>query len=324
MSAAEARGPVSRDPLVVNTQDGSCWLRRAVTREGRGLYALADTVVGAPDAVLATLADLAEHGLASMVDALPMPVGPEPVGAHWTDIPEAVDQYVAGIQARVDQAQSGHWYMASDTETWRPPGTVCTRVDGVHRNVGQINVLPADLALILHAHDDLTWCLDMVAKLRARESALLEERHSTNESVDDAAKALRADRDRIAELESTNAALRARLAELEGQRAALAERLRAGQAWQRGRLVSEDTVSQPELREVFGIPLAAPLGAVEADGITQRIAPVQAPREDVTPQVAKLRDLLAGQRAAVEDPHDGPLAHRYLVPRDLPAPDGAQ
>jgi hypothetical protein len=232
MSAPEARGPVSRDPLVVNTQNGFCWMRRAVTREGRGLYALADTVAGAPDMVLATLADLAEHGLASMVDALPMPVG------SGRQVPE-------------------------------------------------------------------------LERLRAEVAALRMERHSTNESVDDAAKALRADRDRIDGLESTNTALRARLAVLEAQRAALAERLRAGQTWRQGRLVSEDLVSQPELRKVFGIPLAAPLnGDVEADGITRRIAPMQA--------------LLAGQRAAVEDPHDGPLAHKYLVPRDLPAPDGAQ
>lgn len=41
--------------------------------------------------------------------------------------------------------------------------------------------------------------------------------------------------------------------------------------------------------------------------------------EDVSPQVAKLRALLAGRRAAVEDPHDSPLRHDYRLPRDLPA-----
>lgn len=57
--------------------------------------------------------------------------------------------------------------------------------------------------------------------------------------------------------------------------------------------------------------------------------------DDVTPQVQKLRALLAGQRAAaetdpgrraawrmlaepLEDPHDSPLHHDYRVPRDLP------
>jgi hypothetical protein len=102
--------------------------------------------------------------------------------------------------------------------------------------------------------------------------------------------------------------LRARLAVVEGQRAALAERLRAGQTWERGRLVSEDYVSQPELRQIFGIPLAAPLnGGLEVDGITRRIAPVQALREDT-----------------VQGEHYPAVHHSYRVPRDLPAPDGAQ
>lgn len=63
--------------------------------------------------------------------------------------------------------------------------------------------------------------------------------------------------------------------------------------------------------------------------------------DDVTPQVQKLRALLAGQRAAaetdpgrraawrmlaepLEDPHDSPLHHDYRVPRDLPATGGPQ
>jgi hypothetical protein len=44
----------------------------------------------------------------------------------------------------------------------------------------------------------------------------------------------------------------------------------------------------------------------------------------VTPQVQKLRALLAGQRAAVEDPHDSPLHHPYVLGRDLPPVGGAQ
>lgn len=97
-----------------------------------------------------------------------------------------------------------------------------------------------------------------VLRLRARVAELEAERHSTNETLDDAAKALQVQRDRVA---------------------ALAERLRAGQEWQRGRipeLVSENLVSQSELREIFGIPLVAPWG----DGISRRIAPTQALCED--------------------------------------------
>ena len=49
-----------------------------------------------------------------------------------------------------------------------------------------------------------------------------------------------------------------------------------------------------------------------------------APQKDVTRQVRKLRNLLAGQRAAVEDPHDGPLSHSYLVGRDMPETGGSR
>ncbi|BBC35213.1 hypothetical protein SGFS_065070 [Streptomyces graminofaciens] len=146
------------------------------------------------------------------VGALPMPAGPAPVeddrvkapwgrgedgrpllpmGAHWTDVPELVDQEVARIRGRVDQARSGSWYVspvASDL-----PGTVRTNVDGYQRTVGQFtNVLPADLDLVIHAHDDLGWCLEMIAKFRARVIELEAERHVTNEALDDAVQALRA------------------------------------------------------------------------------------------------------------------------------------
>lgn len=53
--------------------------------------------------------------------------------------------------------------------------------------------------------------------------------------------------------------------------------------------------------------------------LTDKAAEVPpAPQADVSRQVEKLRTLLAGQRAAVEDPHDSPLHHDYRVGRDLP------
>ena len=57
------------------------------------------------------------------------------------------------------------------------------------------------------------------------------------------------------------------------------------------------------------------------DASTSTFTPVAALREDVSPQVEKLRNLLAGQRAAIEDPHDSPLHRDYRVPHDLPVPD---
>lgn len=64
-------------PLVVNTRDGVCWTRRTVTSGGIALYA-PEGVKTCPDFVMATLAELAEHGIAGSADALPMPVGTEP------------------------------------------------------------------------------------------------------------------------------------------------------------------------------------------------------------------------------------------------------
>lgn len=99
--------------------------------------------------------------------------------------------------------------------------------------------------------------LGEIDRLRAQVAGL-------NESLSDAAERMRADRDRIAELEA--------------QREALAERLSAGQQWRQGRnpeLVSENFVSQSELRSIFGIPLVAPW----ADGLTKVFVPVASLRE---------------------------------------------
>jgi hypothetical protein len=44
----------------------------------------------------------------------------------------------------------------------------------------------------------------------------------------------------------------------------------------------------------------------------------------VSPRVRELRELLAGQRDALEDPHDSPLHHEYRAGRDLPETGGAR
>ncbi|WP_203833544.1 hypothetical protein, partial [Streptomyces asoensis] len=66
--------PTTHDPLVVNTKDGAVWQRRAVTADGRGLYAVAGAC-SCPEYLMATLAELAEHGIAGSAYALPVPVG---------------------------------------------------------------------------------------------------------------------------------------------------------------------------------------------------------------------------------------------------------
>jgi hypothetical protein len=205
--------------------------------------------------------------------------------------------------------------------------------------------------------------LDAAGLLMSPETAaelvrLRAERHSTNESVSQADEALRRQRDRIAELETgQQVAFRAShggrllglyslredaLHHCEDALGRAAEYGSCPSSWEErpdgtrelfawtSRDVSSGTgftVAQVDVRPEFDEGWGE--DADEPDGITRRIAPTQAlredePAEDVSPQVAKLRDLLAGQRAAVEDPHDGPLAHRYLVPRDLPPLDGAR
>jgi hypothetical protein len=63
-------------PLAVNTADGVCWTRRATTRGGLALYA-PEGVCSCPEFVMATLEELAEHGITGSADVLPMPVGTE-------------------------------------------------------------------------------------------------------------------------------------------------------------------------------------------------------------------------------------------------------
>ncbi|WP_432184895.1 hypothetical protein [Streptomyces tendae] len=64
-------------PVAVNTADGACWTLRTVTAGGIGLYA-PEAVKTCPEFVMATLEDLAAHGIQGSADALPMPVGPAP------------------------------------------------------------------------------------------------------------------------------------------------------------------------------------------------------------------------------------------------------
>jgi hypothetical protein len=187
--------PVSHDPLVVNTSDGAVWMRRAVTRDGRGLYAVADAPACCPPFVMATLAELAEHGIAGSADALPVPVGPERRALSAKRLAEI-------------------------------------------RSLDLLSMMDDRHAAVVGR---------ALADLLGQVERLLAERHSTNEALSEAAEALRRQRDRITGMVK--------------QREVLAERLRAGQHWERGRnpeLVSENYVSQSELREIFGIPLVAP------------------------------------------------------------------
>ena len=67
--------PATHDPRFVNTRDGVCWEQRAVTEDGRGLYAVEGSCK-CPPFKMATLAELAERGIVGSADVLPVPVSP--------------------------------------------------------------------------------------------------------------------------------------------------------------------------------------------------------------------------------------------------------
>lgn len=91
-------------PIAVNTADGVCWTRRGALRGGEALYA-PEGVCDCPPFVMATLAEVAEHGIVGSADALPMPVGPAPQVAE-TFVPRTERSYWVDIAAALNAAES--------------------------------------------------------------------------------------------------------------------------------------------------------------------------------------------------------------------------
>jgi hypothetical protein len=74
--------PETRDPRFVNTKD-ACWVRRAVTSDGRGLYAVEGSCQ-CPEFLLVPLAELAAVGIVGSADVVPAPFRPEPEGEFYS------------------------------------------------------------------------------------------------------------------------------------------------------------------------------------------------------------------------------------------------
>lgn len=92
-------------PLVVNTKDGTCWTQREGTRGGEALYA-PEKCGSCPAFVMATLTELAEHGIVGSADALPMPFGPQmpPFPPAPETFEEKLRQDVARLQGLLAEA----------------------------------------------------------------------------------------------------------------------------------------------------------------------------------------------------------------------------
>lgn len=161
--------PVSHDPLVVNTRDGVVWQRRAVTRDGHGLYAVTGSC-SCPEYLMATLAELAEHGIAGSADVLPIPVGPAPV-----DPQAAVEQLDFLHRVTLPELRREVEHHEDGKARWR------ARAEKAEARVAE---LEAGLPVM---HTALFKALDRVSELEA-------ERHTTNEALDDAVQELRARR----------------------------------------------------------------------------------------------------------------------------------
>lgn len=86
-------------PLVVNTRDGVCWTRRAVTSGGMALYA-PESVKSCPEFVMATIDELAEQGIVGSADVLPVPPGPQ-----WPVFPPAPQPYEEKLEREVARLQ---------------------------------------------------------------------------------------------------------------------------------------------------------------------------------------------------------------------------
>lgn len=106
---------------------------------------------------------------------------------------------------------------------------------------------------------------------------------------------------------------------------AMAKRLVDAQLVQSPETAAETDRLRKRVAELEGL-LEAPGRDADEDPIAYALTDMaELPAvDDVTPKVQKRRALFAGQRAVVEDPHDGPLHHDYRVDRDLPRVGGVR
>ncbi|MDX3634366.1 hypothetical protein PV728_29695 [Streptomyces europaeiscabiei] len=158
--------PATSDPVAVTTADGTSWVRRAVTRDGRGLYAV-DGSCQCPEFLLVPLSELAVHGIRGMADALPMPVPvvPEPQ-------PPSVER-LAEIEALAEAATAGPWC----TDAWEiyqgaeyVPG-ISFWIGETCRGTSELGQDRADAAFVAAARSDVP---ELVAEVRRQAAQIAE------------------------------------------------------------------------------------------------------------------------------------------------------
>jgi hypothetical protein len=157
-------------PLVVNTRDGVCWTRRTVTSGGIALYA-PESVKTCPDFVMATEAELAEHGIVGSADVLPVPVREEPQPRTMLDhardalnarmakddlrlVLENTVTYAASLQARVAELEAAAKEIQRlHTDSPMGPCPVCIDGDAMVRGDDYTVPYPCPTARLAGAKD---------------------------------------------------------------------------------------------------------------------------------------------------------------------------
>lgn len=270
-------------PLVVNTNDGTVWTRRAATRAGEALYSMAG--VDCPEMVMATLAELAEHGIVGSADVLPMPVSPEP-------------QAPMTLQAaRVRLAQYGERTSTWSTATY-DSGTERALHEIAQTLLAEVNRLEAERHSTNEALDDA------VQELREREQrdTVVAEFVAQRAEYITAIRNCHPDNGHDYDRWQGHAAARRQLAELLGLPV----------AWP-----AEDPASVGKSADKLAA-LLAPTQALQED-----TEPLRG-RALLDVLTVERAERAHNRRLGIEDPHDSPLRHEYRVGRDLPETGGAR
>lgn len=277
-------------PLAVNTTDGLCWTRREVTRDGHELYAL-EAVKTCPAHLMETYAELVERGIAGSAHVLPVPVG------------------------SVEESSSAGY----------PPALPWARLLDADDLADFLDELAA--SAITHASSDVA--LAEVEETCGTWRLIAEAQHGHNTAPGP---------DRLTQSFAPVAAPReddptdVQCSKCGDPVHWVSSTNSDGGFWRHrfvpGRILDHfGEVAGSEGRHAFEVEYQGEsdakrrLPSCKACGrpVTHAVHD-----GDVRPQVRELRAPLAGQRASLEDPHDGPLAHKYLAGRDLPVPESCR
>ena len=251
--------------------------------------------------------DRTPAGIALALEAAGLLMSPEAaldLASVSTDAVALLDQAVVELKREHEESAR----LRSELES--------ARVDGLRLMRAEQRRAELEAVLSTHRKDDQA----KIERLRAQVAELRAERHSTNEALDDA----------VQELRARQGTAPGHIGRGKAARFCLACRcLEAAQ---------------------MDNPMAKPIVVCPGDDRPQHRAPGacrecgQLPKEwcqgcakcacvdrhddgcleDVSPQVQKLRALLAGQREALEGEHYQHLHHEYRTPHDLPPIGGVQ